>query len=129
MILPIQQQKRNLYIRSRQSYSLSQPILIVKLEQLLLAQLNNVHLTVGDLASQLFLSERQFFRRIKQLTGSPPNEFIREVRLKKAYQLLQNKTYDNVKEIAFEVGYKRPDYFSKLFEKQYGVRPLSLLNK
>ena len=98
-----------------------------QLENLLQLQLSNSKLTMSKIAADLFLSERQLFRKVKKLTGKTPNLFLQELRLKKARQLLLSGNYETIKEVAHQVGYKRVDYFSNLFEKQYHQRPLDLL--
>lgn len=101
--------------------------LLNQLVNLLEEQMSNSKLTVPNIASALFMSERQLFRQVKKLTGKTPNLFLQETRLKRAKQLLLSKKYNTIKAVAFEVGYKRVDYFANLFEKQYHQRPLDLL--
>jgi AraC-like DNA-binding protein len=56
------------------------------------------------------------------LTGKSPNSFIKEYRLNKALTLL-SKTNENISQVAFETGFSTPAYFSKCFEKAFGVLP------
>ena len=88
----------------------------------------NPSLSVLGLAMDFFLSERQFNRKLKKASGFSPNNFIREIRLNQAYQMLLSGKYQTVKSVAKTVGYKRVDYFSNLFEEWYNYRPLDLLN-
>ncbi|HEY3390021.1 MAG TPA: helix-turn-helix domain-containing protein, partial [Prolixibacteraceae bacterium] len=60
--------------------------------------------------------------KILALTGKPPLEFIRSLRLKRA-ALLLTKSQMNVSEIAFQVGFNDPKYFSKHFKNEFGVLP------
>ena len=68
------------------------------------------------------LSRSGLFAKIKSLADITPNEMIQMVRLKKAAQLLQEKKY-TVSEISYMVGFSSPSYFSKCFQKQFGIKP------
>ena len=67
-------------------------------------------------------SNVQFYRKIKALSGQTPSQFIRSIRLKRAAELLRNKS-DNVSQIAYSVGFASQSYFTKCFKEQYGVTP------
>ena len=60
------------------------------------------------------------------LTGKSPNSFVNEYRLDEALALL-NKNSGNISEIAFETGFSSPSYFSKCFQKRYGLSPSDYL--
>lgn len=91
--------------------------------------LGDSSLTVSEVALATFLSERQFYRRIKQITGSTPHQYLKKRRLEKAKECLEAGTYFTVQEVAMEVGYSRSDYFSRLYELCYGIRPIKYLKK
>jgi DNA-binding response OmpR family regulator len=78
---------------------------------------------VKDFANTLHISERQLQRQIKQFVGLTPVEYINEIRLQRARQLIDNKTYSTVAEVAYEVGYAYPNYFSRIFTKRFGQPP------
>jgi AraC-like DNA-binding protein len=80
------------------------------------------------LAGELSLSRSKLYRKIKSLTGSTANEFIRKVRLKKAKQLLENKEF-NISEVTYKVGFSSPSYFTKCFKEYYGVLPTDYRGK
>jgi AraC-like DNA-binding protein len=80
-------------------------------------------LSIRDMAENMGLSERQFYRKVKQLTGQTPLQYIRDLRLKRARELLEAGQIDTVNELAAEVGYIRTDYFSRLFKKAFGFSP------
>jgi len=61
-------------------------------------------------------------RKIKAITGFPPSELIRNIRLRRAAHLLKNQT-DSIAQISFSVGFEDHSYFSKSFKKQFGVTP------
>ncbi len=68
------------------------------------------------------MSRSQMFRKIKALTGKSPSVFIRDIRLQRGRELLTT-TDMNVSQIAYEVGFSTPTYFSDAFLEAYGVRP------
>ena len=83
---------------------------------------------VGDFGKRVGLSRSQFYRKVSHITGLSPNDFIREFRLSKALNLIEKKK-GNVSQIAFESGFNSPSYFSKCFQKKYGILPSSLVRK
>lgn len=100
------------------------------LEQLIIlldAHIANEDLDNQFLASLMDISERQFYRKVKLLTGASPNLYIRKYRLAKAKEYIQNGDYLTVQEIALAVGYQNLHYFSKAFEKAYEITPMQLL--
>jgi AraC-like DNA-binding protein len=74
------------------------------------------------LCRQLGLSQPQVYRKIKALTQLNITEFIRNIRLKKAAKLLQSDKL-KVNEVAYQVGFNDPNYFTKSFTKLYGMTP------
>jgi DNA-binding response OmpR family regulator len=78
--------------------------------------------TVEELSRDLCISRTLLYKKILTLTGKPPLEFIRTLRLKRAAQLLQ-KSQLNVSEVAFEVGFNDVKYFRKHFKNEFGVLP------
>ncbi|WP_026934772.1 hybrid sensor histidine kinase/response regulator transcription factor [Christiangramia echinicola] len=95
------------------------------LNALIDANLRNSSFTVEDLASSLQISRVQLYRKVKALLGVSVNEYINSLRLKKAKSLLQESKF-NISEIAYEVGYSSPGYFSTSFKKEYGISPKEL---
>src|SRR5690606_26489884 len=79
-------------------------------------------LNVESLASQLNLSRSQFYRKIKALTNQTANEFLRNIRLHRAKQLLE-KGNPSVSEVCFMVGFSSPSYFTKCFKGYFGLLP------
>ena len=84
--------------------------------------INEPELSVEVLASKVFLSRSQLYRKIKTLTGVSVNEFIRNVRLEKAKELIELGN-DNITEISFKVGFSSPSYFTKCYKEKYGHLP------
>jgi signal transduction histidine kinase/ligand-binding sensor domain-containing protein/DNA-binding response OmpR family regulator len=79
-------------------------------------------LSVEELSHELGMSRVHLYKKLLQITGKTPIEFIRIIRLKRAAQLLR-ESQQNVSEIAYEVGFNNPKYFSKYFKEEFGVLP------
>lgn len=82
----------------------------------------NPGLCVPFLAERLNISRSGLFAKIKSLTDATPNELIQVVRLRRAAQLLGENRY-RVNEVCFMVGFNSASYFSKCFQKQFGMKP------
>lgn len=87
--------------------------------------MSNPDLNVDDIASRLGLGRSQLYRKIKALTNYSPVELLRGMRLKKARRLLTT-TERTISEIAYEVGFSSPAYFTKCYRDQYGETPSEL---
>ena len=96
--------------------------LIQRLEEFVSAQMHNVELSVDDIAGAMCMSRSTLFRRVKQLYGINPNEYLRQRRLSYAADLLQQNKY-TISDICLLVGFNSPSYFSSCFKKQYNVLP------
>ncbi len=79
-------------------------------------------LSVEELSRELGMSRVHLYKKLMAITGKSPIEFIRVIRLKRAAQLLRESQL-NVSEIAYEVGFNSPKYFSKYFKEEFGVLP------
>ena len=77
---------------------------------------------VEALASEMGLSRVQLYRKVKQLTGHTPVDIIRMSRLNRAKALLAQGS-KNVSEVAYDVGFSSPSYFTKCFKDEFGVLP------
>lgn len=84
--------------------------------------MGNPNLKMEELGESVGLSRVQLYRKVKAITGLSPVELLRQMRLQQAYGLLCNTT-KTVGEIAYEVGFGTPGYFSKCFKQQYGKYP------
>ena len=80
------------------------------------------NLRVDDFSKPVMCSKSELYRKMMRITGKSPNTFIREYRLSEALLLL-NKNTGNISDISFETGFSSPSYFSKCFQKRYGVMP------
>ena len=79
-------------------------------------------LSVEELSHELGMSRVHLYKKLLQVTGKTPTEFIRIIRLKRAAQFLRESQM-NVSEIAYTVGFNSPKYFSKYFKEEFGVLP------
>ncbi len=83
---------------------------------------------VETFAMHLGVSRSLLFTKIKAWTNFTPNEFVREIRLKYAAKLLENKAI-RIAEVSNKVGFKRAKYFSQCFQKKYGMTPTQYAEK
>lgn len=81
-------------------------------------------LSVEKLAADMNMSRTSLHRKIKSITGFPPSELIRSIRLRKAAKLIANRV-DTATQIAVRVGFDDYSHFSKAFKKHFGVSPTS----
>lgn len=77
---------------------------------------------------EMAMSRMQLHRKLKSLLGLSTSEFIRSIRLKKAHRLLE-KEVGNINEIAYQVGFNDPSYFTRCFKNYYGYSPSQLIDK
>ena len=85
-------------------------------------------LSVEELSQELGISRVHFYKKLLAITGKTPIEFIRILRLKRAAKLLCEGR-QNVSEIACQVGFNNPKYFSRYFKEEYGILPSAYQNK
>ena len=96
-----------------------------QLNEAILKNMSNTNLKMDDLGEEMGLSRVQLYRKVKAITGQTPVELLRQMRLQKAYSLLTSTT-KTIAEIAYEVGFGTPGYFSSCFKKQFGKYPTDL---
>jgi len=85
-------------------------------------QMDNSELTIDEIAENLMLSRTVFYRKLKSIVGLSPVDFIREIRIKRAAQLIETDEL-NFSQVAYMTGFNDPKYFSKCFKKQMGITP------
>lgn len=95
------------------------------LRQAILRNMSNTKLKMDDLGADMGISRVQLYRKVKAMTGMSPVELLKEMRLKRAMKLLK-ATDKTVAEVAYEVGFGTPGYFSSCFKKQYGKYPTDI---
>jgi AraC-like DNA-binding protein len=84
--------------------------------------LANKNFTIESMCKDIGISRPQLYRKITSLSGRAPNDFLRDIRMEKALTLLTQKT-GNISQVALEVGYNNPSYFSKCFAEKFGCMP------
>ena len=86
------------------------------------SQMSSEQFGVRKLCEEMHMSRSTLFRKLDALTGQSPVEFIRSMRLKRAASLLKQQ-YGNVSEVALEVGFSNPSYFTRMFREAYHFSP------
>lgn len=99
-----------------------------KINEIIERNISNEDFSIDLLAEELCISRSGLFAKIKTLAEITPNELIQLIRLKKAAEYLIQKEH-RINEIAYMVGFNNPSYFSKCFQKQFGVGPLEFSRK
>ncbi len=97
------------------------PYLVLVLDNIR-QELENPRFGVEQLAQAMKISRVQLFKKVKSITGMPPAELLRTIRLEKAMRLLESGA-GNVSEVTYQVGFENPNYFSKAFKKHFGKTP------
>lgn len=85
-------------------------------------QMDNSELTIDEIAENLLLSRTVFYKKLRSIVGLSPVDFIREIRIKRAAQLIETEEF-NFSQVAYMTGFNDPKYFSKCFKKQIGITP------
>jgi DNA-binding response OmpR family regulator len=86
------------------------------------ARMDDNQFNVTEFCKEMNMSQSTIFRKLDALTNLSPIGFIRSIRLKRAASLLQQQ-FGNVSEVALEVGFNNPSYFSRMFSKYYEISP------
>ena len=84
--------------------------------------LDNENFSVEQLGKEVHMSTSQINRKLKALIDQSAQQFIRSVRMQRAMELLKNKAA-NISEISYQVGFKDPGYFARVFKKHFGYPP------
>jgi signal transduction histidine kinase/CheY-like chemotaxis protein len=95
---------------------------LVRLRERIVPEIGNADFTIPELAAAMAMSQIQVYRKLKALTGQTPSQFIRQIRLEKGKELLLDEER-TVAEVAYDVGFTDPNYFSKTFHQAFGVPP------
>lgn len=99
-----------------------------KLMELMEKNMDNGDLIVDDLVQNMAVSRSVFFKKLKTLTGLAPVEFIKEIRINRAVQLIETGEF-SMTQIAYMVGINDPRYFSKCFKQKMGMTPTEYRDK
>ena len=95
---------------------------VEKFRTIIQANLGNSELNVETISHEMGISRAQLYRKIKSITGISPNDIVREARMRRADRLLET-TDKSVSEIAYEVGFSSPSYFTKCYREFFGRTP------
>lgn len=99
--------------------------LLNKATQVVMKYLDDSEFDVSVFASEMALGRSKLYLKIKGITGMTPNDFIQNIRLKNAANMLKNETELNISDIAYRLGFSTPRYFSKCFKELFGLSPLN----
>ena len=93
-----------------------------QLHSIIQKNLSDSEFGVEDIGKQIGLSRVQLYRKVKAMTGSSVVDLLRKARLTKAKRLLESRSM-SVSEVAYDVGFSAPSYFTKCFKDEYGMLP------
>jgi len=102
--------------------------LMLNITRIIHQQMDNESLTIDFIAGELSLSKMKLYRKIKELIGQTPTEYIRSIRLKQAEKLLKT-TNKTVQEIMYVCGFNNKAYFYREFSKKYHLTPKEYRNQ
>lgn len=114
--------KNILTIRDEKSGISHEKVLLKKAFDVVEKNIANPLFSVEKMGEEMGMSRASLHRKIKEITGFPPSELIRNIRLRKAASMLRSEV-DSVSQIGFAVGFEDHSYFSKSFKKQFGITP------
>jgi signal transduction histidine kinase/ligand-binding sensor domain-containing protein/DNA-binding response OmpR family regulator len=103
-------------------------IFIQRIMKFIEENIDNSELTIEDIAMHIGFSRSAFFKKLKSLTGLAPVEFLKEVRIQRAAQLIETGEY-NFSEITYMVGINDPRYFSRCFKQKFNMSPREYKDK
>jgi AraC-like DNA-binding protein len=96
--------------------------LMLKVTQYIESNLDSANLSVEELSKHVYMSHASLYRKIVDLTGETPVEFIRSVKLNKAADLLATSDL-KISEIGYAVGFTTPNYFTRAFRAKFNISP------
>lgn len=100
-----------------------------KLRELIDDNMGNPCFSVEDMGEKIGFSRVQLYRKAKALTGYAPNELLRKARLNRADAIIKVSEDKSVSEIAYEVGFSSPSYFTKCYKDFFGENPTDILKR
>lgn len=98
-------------------------VLIEKFRKLVDENLTNDKLDIPFLCEQLCMSQSTFFRKLKSVLNVSPNDYIRIARLERAATILLENDEVRIRDVAYELGFSTPSYFTRCFMQHYGMTP------
>lgn len=100
---------------------------VKQLHDIIKSNMGNSDFGVEDIGAEIGLSRVQLYRKVKAIIGSSVVDLLRKARLAKARRLLEANSM-NISEVAYEVGFSSPSYFTKCFKDEYGMLPGDVTN-
>lgn len=122
LVAPVQEKQDEENPIQAPTLSANEQKFINQLMELMEKYMDDGALMVEDLASDLGMSRSVFFKKLKSLIGLSPVEFIKEIRMKRAAELIEEGS-NNMAQIAYMVGFNDPHYFSKCFKQVFSMTP------
>ena len=113
---------KGVYTLSKPDFTPKDEYFIQKTLSFIELNISNSKLTVDDIAESIGISRSSFFKKMKSVTGLAPNDFIRELRIERALQIMEAGE-TNISQVSFMIGIEDPRYFSKCFKQKFGVTP------
>lgn len=84
------------------------------------ANLSRSDMQAMDFANSMKMGRTTFFKKVKQVTGMPPHEYIKKIRMQHAIELLKDPT-QSIAEVSYQTGFDDPNYFSRTFKEYFGL--------
>ncbi len=100
-------------------------IFLQKVFQVIEENMKDENFGMPQLCKELYMGRSNLFRKLKALTNKSATNLIRSIRLEKGKELLET-TDMNVSEVSFEVGFNSPNYFSRVFQEEFGMQPSTI---
>ncbi|RYY37838.1 MAG: hybrid sensor histidine kinase/response regulator [Sphingobacteriaceae bacterium] len=102
--------------------------LLKRITAIIEERIDDPELSVEDLSKSTYMSRVGLYKKMLQLTGKSPVEYIKHIRLERSLQLLE-KSKLTVSEISYKVGFSNPKYFTKVFKAQFGILPSAYVKR
>lgn len=101
---------------------------MTQLDEIIQKQMDNPDLSIDAISEEMHMSRIHLFRKIKQITGSSPTDYVKNKKMDQAASLLRDKKF-KISEIALMVGYTDVKYFSKMFKTHYSKTPTEFIRE
>lgn len=110
------------YLGNLQAMQPGKAAFLTKINDCITQNLSDENFDVTSLSKEMTMSRTQLFRKLKPIISQAPANYIRDVRLQKAKELLEVGNL-SVSEVAYKTGFKTPSHFTRVFTEKYGIRP------
>ncbi len=100
---------------------------LIDITNIIEEHIDDSDLNVNALSTISNINNKQLYRKLKQLTGETPVDYIKSIRMKKAAMLLEQKKF-TVAEVMYMVGFSNHSYFSKCFQSKFGKTPKQFID-